>query len=283
MKEKLTPFQRHERIHGFLFGKKPKRRLFNFEIHLNDECNLSCRGCFHFAPLVHGKSPYPIDEFAADLKRIGEIFHGKFGWVHLLGGEPLLNENVIRYLDIARQHIKKGTVDLVTNGLLLPKMKEDFFEACRRNHIRVAITRYPIPLDYDKLLSLVRAHGCEGYVFGDRTASDSFSLPALDPKSKTSSKRNYLHCILANACVTLDHGKLTYCSLPGYVRLFNDAFGHTFDDEGDWISIYGHNKKEILDFLRTPHPFCRYCDLEKRLNNPIPWSKSEGKKEEWLS
>ena len=125
-------------------------------------------------------------------------------------------------------------------------------------------------------------HGCEGYIFGDRTGEGSFSLPALNPDSTSSAKDNYLHCIIANACVTLDHGKLTYCSIPSYVRIYNEAFGQTFDTTDDWIALEGHTKKEILDFLRTPHSFCKYCDLEKRLNEPVPWSPSKKEKDEWL-
>lgn len=283
MKEKLTFFQRRERLYGSIFGKKPKRRPFNFEIHLNDGCNLACKGCFHFAPLAHGVSPYPLDEFEADMKRICELFRGKFGWVHLLGGEPLLNKNVTECLDIVGRYVKKGQVDLITNGLLIPKMGEGFFESCKKNRIRIAISRYPLPFDYDAVLKLVRDHGGEAYIFGDRTPSDAFNLPALNKDSTASAKHNYLHCVIANACVTLDHGKITYCSIPGYVRLYNEAFGPTFDATDDWIGIHDHTKKEILDFLRTPHSFCRYCDLKKRLEHPIPWSPSEKKKEEWLS
>ena len=126
MKERLTAYQRSERIYGRVFGKKPKRRPFNFEIHINDECNLSCRGCFHFAPLVRGHAPYPIGEFESDMRRISTIFKGRFGWVHLLGGEPSLNKGIAQYLDIVGRYVKKGQVDLITNGLLIPKMEEGF-------------------------------------------------------------------------------------------------------------------------------------------------------------
>lgn len=282
MKEKLTPFQRRERLHGLIFGKKPKRHPFNFEIHLNDDCNLSCKGCFHFAPLVKGHVPYPLDEFEKDIKRISELFHGKFGWVHLLGGEPLLNKDVTKYLDVVGRYIKKGQVDLITNGLLLPKMGEDFFDSCKRNHIRIAITKYPIPFNYEATLSSVLEKGCQAYFFGDRGLPEAFSMPALNKDSMVSAKRNYIHCVLANACVTLDHGRLTYCSIPGYVRIYNETFGKTFETEDDWISIHDHKKREILDFLRNPHSFCKYCDLQKRLENPIPWAQSKREKEEWL-
>lgn len=281
MKERLTFFQRYERIHGKLFGKKPTRKRFNFEIHIADGCNLGCKGCFHFSPLASQDAFYPLDEFEADFKRVSELFHGRFGWVHLLGGEPLLNPDIVKYLDIAGRYVKKGVVELITNGLLLPSMNEEFFASLMRNHIRVAITRYPVEFDYDKALELVLSHGCEGHFFGDR-GKEGFALPYLNPESKASYQENYMHCIIANACVTLDHGKLTYCSLPAYVHFYNEKFGKTFDDAKDFISIDDHDKKEILDFLSTPHEFCRYCHPSYRAAHPIPWQKSAKEKEEWL-
>lgn len=137
----MTLYHRYERLYGKLFGKKPARRPFNFEIHLTDSCNLNCVGCFHFAPLAKENAIYPIDEFEKDIARIALLFHGKFGWVHIMGGEPLLNKRINEYLDIVGKHVKKGQVDLLTNGLLLPRMDDSFYQTCRRNHIRIFVTR----------------------------------------------------------------------------------------------------------------------------------------------
>ena len=278
----MTPYHVYEKIHGRLLGNKPVRRHFNFEIHVTDACNLNCAGCFHFAPLADGDSVYPLAEFEKDVTRLAELFHGKFGWVHVMGGEPLLNHRINEYLDIVGRNVKKGQVDLLTNGLLLPQVDDSFFAACRRNKIRIAVTKYPIKADDDKIAELVKSKGCDYVEFADRNKPGSFSSPALAPDSKMSGKKNYLKCILANACVTLDRGKLFYCSIPTFVRMYNDKFGHAFDYENDCISIYGNDKKTILDFLRTPHDFCKYCDLKYRGRNPVKWAISKKDKGEWL-
>ena len=83
----MTFFQFREKVFGFFFGKKPRRNPFNFEIHLNDHCNLNCKSCLHFVPLAKPDSHYPLDEFERDIKRLCSLFDGKFGWIHLLGGE----------------------------------------------------------------------------------------------------------------------------------------------------------------------------------------------------
>ena len=282
MKEKLTMFQAYERLHGKLFGNKPTRKRFNFEIHVTDSCNLNCVGCFHFAPLARKNTEYPIEDFEKDLRRIGEVFKDKFGWVHILGGEPLLNPHIVEYLDVVGRYIKKAQVDLITNGILLPKMEDSFFEACKRNHIRIAVTKYPIKLDYFSIEKQIKEHGCDFVLFGDRAKLGGFSSASLVPDSTMSAKENYLHCVLANACVTLDKGRLFYCSLPAYAYLYNEKFGHTFDTDVDSISIYDNDKKTILDFLRTPHQFCKYCDIPYRNEHPVRWTYSEKKKEEWL-
>ena len=76
-------FQFREKVFGFFFGKKPPRNPFNFEIHLNDHCNLNCKSCFHFVPLAKPDSYYPLDEFERDIKRLCSLFDGKW-----LGSPP---------------------------------------------------------------------------------------------------------------------------------------------------------------------------------------------------
>ena len=279
----MTFFQFREKVYGFFFGKKPRRNPFNFEVHLNDHCNLNCKSCFHFAPLAKPDSRYPLDQFEQDIKRLCALFDGTFGWVHLLGGEPLLNPDILRYLEIVGANIQKGQVDIITNGILLHRMDDAFFKTCRQYGIGIAVTAYPIELDYEKLRGIVEGHGCRFTIFGDR-GKEGFSFPSLRQDSRASAKKRYLSCVLSNACVTLERGKLYYCSLPAYVHLFNERFGDTFRDETDAISIYDNDKEAVLDFLRSPHGFCRYCDIKHREKkaNLLTWGRSDQKKEEWM-
>ena len=71
-----------------------------------------------------------------------------------MGSEPLLNKRINEYLEIVGKYIKKGQIDLMTNGILLLKMDDSFFETCQRNHIRIAVTKYPVKVDYDRIEQL---------------------------------------------------------------------------------------------------------------------------------
>lgn len=264
-----------------LYGKKTKRIPFNFEIHLTNSCNLNCKGCFHFSPLAKSNDHYPIEQFEKDINRISELFDGSFRWVNVLGGEPLLNNDIEKYLDILGEKIRKGKIKLITNGIKLLSMPDSFYESCVKNNIIISITKYPIPLDYDLIVKKIESFGCKYEYFGNKCKNDSFMQPSLDKNSKLNYKDNYLKCKFSNVCITLEKGYLYYCTIPAFVYIFNEKFGNIFDDNDNGINIYTSTKNEIVEFLRIPHHFCKYCDLDYRKKNKIRWEKSNGEKEEW--
>jgi hypothetical protein len=65
-----------------------------------------------------------------------------------------------------------------------------------------------------------------------------------------------------------------------------DIFNHHFKmrlglGDNNGINIYKANSmQEILNFLATPIPFCRYCAIEKRTYNH-PWGISKKDIKEW--
>ena len=271
-----------ERLYAFFTGKKPRRKRFNFEVHLIDSCNLNCKGCVHFAPLAKPSSFYPLEEFEKEIKRLSELFGGRFGWIHIMGGEPLLNPNINDYLDVVGKYIHDGDVYIITNGLLLEKKDDSFFAACKRNRIRIAITIYPIAFDYEKAKQMVISKGCQCEIFASRLGDKGFSHISLREKPTFDYKKTFIGCDVAYACVTLHHGNLYSCSTAAYAPIYNEHFGEkTFDNSRDSISIFDSDAKTIVDFLRTPHPFCAHCDLKRR-KRFIPWNVSRKNKDEWI-
>lgn len=120
-----------KRVEGFYWESRDwKRRtmklpILSFEVHLAEHCNLNCRGCDHFCPLA--KPAYTdLNVFQRDFKRLSELFHMEAGEIHLLGGEPLLNPQVEEFCKIARKNFPKATINIITNGILLPEMPDSF-------------------------------------------------------------------------------------------------------------------------------------------------------------
>lgn len=68
-----------------------------YEVHLADHCNLNCQMCDHFSPLANENFLSP-DHYASDVERLSELFDHDANYIRLLGGEPLLHPQVVRFL-----------------------------------------------------------------------------------------------------------------------------------------------------------------------------------------
>ena len=282
IKKKTSKFRKYiEKSRAVLFGAKRKRLPMTFEIHIADGCNLNCKGCYHFSPLAPKDAIYDLDEFRRDLARMYELFGANIGWVHLLGGEPLLNNNVIDYMRVARECLGNAEISIITNGIRLMNMSDEFFESVKKYNILIDITRYPIAIDYDKVEEYALSKGCRVRIFGDKGGDFGMRNASLDKNNTRSAKYNFLRCRTGGICNSLHHGKIYYCSIPAYVCFFNEYFGENYDASQDGIDIYTHTTREVVDFLRKPHNFCKYCNLEYKKSHKVKWDFSAKDKGEW--
>ena len=264
-----------------LLGRKERRIPFWFEVHIIDSCNLNCSGCDHFAPLAEPNSVYPLDEYEKDLKRIYELFGKDAKQLHIMGGEPLINPNICDYLDISRKCLPNTNLELITNGILLDKMPQEFFESCKKNNIKICVSIYPIKFDYDKVSKYVESKGVDIEIFNIRSANNVWKNMGLSTEDRLDYRKTFLECKYANNCSNLRHGKIYFCPHAAYISLFNKYFNESYSEENTGISIHEHTKDEILDFLRTPNEFCRYCHINDKNNPRGNWSVSKKEKSEW--
>ncbi|MDR0743153.1 MAG: radical SAM protein [Tannerella sp.] len=239
-----------------------KKQIPILHIHLADHCNLNCRGCDNFSPLspeVFAK----IDVVERDCARISALSEGNVNEVQLLGGEPLLHPQVTAFNEIARKYFPTTPVKIVTNGILLLKQPDTFWESCRENRIEIMVTKYPVRLDHDKIERHVREQGVAFCFYGNTgSVPKTMQCAPLDVSGKQNPRDSFLRCSSANRCISLDDGKVYTCSLIPYVKYFNAHFGKNLVvTEDDYIDIYkAQSIGEILDFTAKPPPFCRYCN-----------------------
>lgn len=264
------------------FARTP-RTMLRFEVHLTEHCNLNCKGCSHFSPLAKPEF-VNLDEYTRDIKRLSELFNGEVEYIHLMGGEPLLNPDIERIFDITREAFPVGHLQLVTNGILLLSMKESFWDSCEKNNIEIMPTQYPINVDYTKIREKAKKH----HVFYKAYSGDikektlySFKLSKFGAERI---EKNFYNCEMANYCINLSHGKLYPCVFPAYVHHLNQYFHTDFIVSPlDGIDIYSAvSGKEILYKLSKPIPFCRYCKVDMR-EYGIPYEVSRKNQDEWVS
>jgi len=255
-------------------------KLFQIDVDVADHCNLNCAGCNKFSPLVSSPKFADFAQFDRDLERLSYLLHGLLGRLNLLGGEPLLNSQLPEFLVGARKHFPYSVVQIVTNGLLLPKAPNIFWQTCVENDIRLLVTPYPINFDYDGIEKLARKNnvGYEYIVNEDRT---TFNF-AFDTTGSQDPYESFSNCFMANFCVTLKSGKISTCPPILNIEYFNNHFGTNLDlCPYDYIDIYDAKSGcDILDFISKPVPFCRFCNVKARTDDN-PWHLSKREITEW--
>ncbi|MDR2406568.1 MAG: hypothetical protein LBE13_00420 [Bacteroidales bacterium] len=257
----------------------PLKRL-RIEVQIADHCNLNCISCNHFSPIAE-KHLLDIADFERDCSRISGLTK-KIEYFNLLGGEPLLHPQIIDFCRVARKYFENGTINIITNGILLPKQPDEFWNTCMTNNIQIIITRYPIVIDIEKIEKKARENGVIlKYWPHDNSLKTMLKVP-LDINGGQNSKSNYKMCGQANACIQLRHGKIYTCPVIAYIEYFNNFFGQNLEvTERDYIDIYKvKNIDEVYSFLCKSMPFCRYCNI-KGVVYGMGWAVSKKQITEW--
>lgn len=208
--------------------------LMQLEFHLADHCNLNCKGCSHFSNLVAQPVFADREQFTKDLMQL----------------------------------------TIVTNGILLLKLKEDLIATLKENRVHISISDYSC-LDREKIVAFVKKHALSDDL---REGKECFSK-YINPKGDTDKNQIFFDCVRRN-CTFLDKGKIAACCQPFTVHYFNDYFQENLP-ENEGIDLYetGLDGWKIQKRLITPMNSCRYCANDV----PFEWEPSYApfSKEDW--
>jgi lipopolysaccharide biosynthesis glycosyltransferase len=261
-------------------AKVPNGRL-RFEFALAAHCNLNCAGCSHFSPLAQAEFP-DFEESKRSFEHLSALFDGECEYIHLLGGEPLLNPRCEDYLRLARRCFPRGEIYLVTNGVLLPKQPDSFYETCRDQQIIISVTPYPISLDHEAIRRRCENFGVEYQFFGGDEPKTHFNRLLLDVTGSQDSVENYRRCPYSNVCLFLYRGRMYPCGIGAHMRIFEQHFSAGLQlSEKDSVDIFSVGSgADLLYQLSKPVPMCRYC-RQDRWQELAPWGHSKKSITEW--
>lgn len=244
------------------------------EHHIVDHCNLKCAGCSHFSPIADEWFE-DIEDFKRDFTQLASITN--VNTIRLMGGEPLLHPDVCEFLKVARSIFPTSEIQLVSNGILIPKLKDKLLPVCNENRIKVCVSNYHLNFNLREVLS-------------------GFNLIRIDEKSNLYNISFNLHEQLNpidafNHCdlhihhwYYFQYGKFYPCCICANVKYFNKQFNLQLDENEEFnsISIYNHTEKEIKDFLNQPIPLCKYCNTYKRPHTYSSFHISNKDINEWI-
>ncbi|MDR2467913.1 MAG: hypothetical protein LBD22_03015 [Spirochaetaceae bacterium] len=285
-----------QEIHYKVYGCKMPWSALRFEIHLTDKCNLNCAGCIHFSSLCGELNLLDINVYESDIKRISALTGGICADIRILGGEPLLHPEVAGFLELTRKYFPVcassdifGKIELVTNGILLPKQPDRFWTVCAENNIIIVVSEYPVALEKEYIRKTARKFGVQIKLMEEScgvemtgSANQWVKIP-LDIQGKQNYRKSFGACFLGGICFQLVKGKIYKCARIAYIAYFNKYFNQNLEvAEDDYVDIYkAPNSAAILNELIKPARLCRYCKA-RNITWDNQWKKSKKILDEYL-
>lgn len=239
------------------------RRLGTVQFLISPACNLNCKLCSHFSPLVQNREYYEYDRFEADLIHLSALVD-RIDNLGLWGGETLLCPDLYRYVYKAKEIFPESTVGVGTNGMLLDRLDKELIRAMRETESVFCISLYPVIKDrFDSILSMLKKEKIRYFVDYDHLSPDpdnQFFFRRYDLNGDNDSYYSWKTC-KSRRCHTIYKGKISGCYLPITSVYFNEYFkGEYFDTSGDCIDIHQEkSSSDLIKRLNSPMRSCRYC------------------------
>lgn len=228
--------------------------LSYLEYHIADHCNLNCKYCTHYSPLVKDPVFRDLNELKNDLEMLHKYIKD-IGVIRILGGEPTLNAELPKFIEVTRKIYPGSIITVVTNGMLLDRISDELINAMKEFKAFFFISYYP-PLE-NKLNEIKKFLVSKQVPFSVSTKVDRFN--------KTQSLENnnnpdfFYQCFQAT-CTCVHDGKLAPCYAPFTTKYFNEAFDMNLPvNEG--IDLYSDelSLQELKLRLLVPMERCSYC------------------------
>jgi hypothetical protein len=190
--------------------------------------------------------------------------------IRVLGGEPLLHPHLESILYETRKHWHDAHIELITNGLLLPKMNLTLFSALKKNEIHIALSKHFDDPYFNTMfeagLDVLRRHEIEPRLMQShwywmkcyRINEQGCAVPYQSDFEKA-----WHHCGVKNICTTLLDNCLYRCPQLG---CYSYAVKKGFVPFEDWKVVLDYqpltpscNQEEIKTFMNGGA--CAQCSV----------------------
>jgi len=236
-------------------GRIQARKL---EIGVAEHCNLSCRSCSHLSPMLK-KHLVDADQLVGQLELLAR--HYQPGYIRLLGGEPLLHPDLVGIVDAVRRSGISNVVWVVTNGVRLPRMSEEFWQAVDR----VECNMYPggelSPDEQSACQERAEAAGTKLRFKAYEEFREAYSEPGTDDRGLVEEIFETCQIVHHLRCHTLAHGRFYRCPQSYYMGHLIPAVAGAAERDSVLIDGSPDLGARLLALLesREPPAACGYC------------------------
>lgn len=217
-------------------------------------CNLKCRDCSNLMPYYSSPRNMETEQLIKWIHNLLETV-SYIGELRIIGGEPFINKEIDKFINIFSDNAKIGIISVFTNGTILPE--EKILRSLKANNVILHISDYGLGRETRLLLvEKCRQLHISFYVRKYDEWIQFGNMEYVDEDKKGLEKK-YKYCSSAN-CLTVLNGKLYRCARAahayeiGLVPCGRDEYV----DLSDKINI---NRLEKYLYNKKYLEACKYC------------------------
>lgn len=226
------------------------------EIHAAEHCNLNCKNCSMFCGLVETCDFPCYQEFEEGIKQLKNFFPHikKF---RIIGGEPLLNPELDKYIRLIRNVYPYTDIRLISNGILVTKMSDQLIQTIIDNDVTFIVTQYiSLKHSIDEINRFLSKTGIR-YIVTEAVLEFQKIYNAL---GDSDIDENFYRCHWKGSCATMYGTKIATCYVPFVIHYLSDKFNLAIEETGKIdLMEEGLTAQEIIKRMHTPFDMCRYC------------------------
>ena len=233
-----------------------RTELETMEIHAAEHCNLNCKNCSMFCGLVETCDFPCYQEFEEGIKQLKNFFPHikKF---RIIGGEPLLNPELDKYIRLIRNVYPYTDIRLISNGILVTKMSDQLIQTIIDNDVTFIVTQYiSLKHSIDEINRFLSKTGIH-YIVTEAVLEFQKIYNAL---GDSDIDENFYRCHWKGSCATMYGTKIATCYVPFVIHYLSDKFNLAIEETGKIdLMEEGLTAQEIIKRMHTPFDMCRYC------------------------
>jgi hypothetical protein len=225
------------------------------EINAVQGCNLSCRACSHTSPVLSPRAVVDPESVRRDLTLLARSYRCEH--VRILGGEPLLHPDLPGLVAAIRASGICDRVRVVTNGVLLSRQDDRFWQAVDELHVSVYPGHEPSGGEVERWRAVCAEHGVQILVRRYNHFRESYSEIGSGDADLVA--RIYRTCLIAHVwlCHNVVDGVFYKCPQSHFLAI---AGGERSRD-GVPIADDAGFRERLLAYLNDDQPLrsCQHC------------------------
>ncbi len=256
--------------------------LYHVEMPVTQRCTLKCKDCSFMMPYFEHPHDYDVNELLEHMDRLFECVD-TIQIFRILGGEPFVFKDLDMIIKKALASSKVRTVDIVTNGTLIPSQK--IFDVMKNPRLTVQISDYgDISYKKNELQEICKENRIK-CVIRSMVNKNWFSSGDLHFRGKKAKEIQEQLKRCGGICRSFQNGRLYFCPRASFGTLLGIPNPHR--DYVDFTIIQPRDelRKQIFKLnQRKGFLACNYCDEGTDSYIPIPPAiqiKNRSQIDEW--